>query len=182
MKTGISEPREVTKIVTAHRQREGGGFIVRRPFPSAGFRHADPFLLLDEMGPVEYGPGEAIGAPDHPHRGFETVTYVLEGEMEHEDSAGHRGRLGPGDVQWMTPGAGIVPSEMPSQRISEQGGRVHGFQIWVNLPRKEKLTRPRYQEYSREKLPQARTGDGKAEVRVIAGEALGVQAVIQTRT
>jgi quercetin 2,3-dioxygenase len=96
MKTGISEPREVTKIVTAHRQREGGGFIVRRPFPSAGFRHADPFLLLDEMGPVEYGPGEAIGAPDHPHRGFETVTYVLEGEMEHEDSAGQRGRLGAG--------------------------------------------------------------------------------------
>src|SRR5689334_16966796 len=97
MKTGISEPREVTKIVTAHRQREGGGFIVRRPFPSAGLRYADPFLPLDEMGPVEYRPGEAMGAPDHPHRGFDPVTYVLEGEMEHEDSAGHRGRLGAGD-------------------------------------------------------------------------------------
>ncbi|MGH7088383.1 MAG: pirin family protein, partial [Stellaceae bacterium] len=81
--------RQVAKIITAHRQREGGGFIVRRPFPSAGLRHADPFLLLDEMGPVAYGPGEALGAPDHPHRGFETVTYVLDGEMEHADSAGH---------------------------------------------------------------------------------------------
>jgi redox-sensitive bicupin YhaK (pirin superfamily) len=105
---------------------------------------------------------------------------VLDGEMEHEDSAGHRGRLGPGDVQWMTAGAGIIHSEMPSQRIRERGGRVHGFQIWVNLARKNKLTRPRYQEYSRERLPQARTDDGKAQVRVIAGEALGVRAVIET--
>ena len=173
--------REAASIVTAHRQQEGGGFVVRRPFPGE-IDAVDPFLLIDEMGPVDYRPGEAVGAPDHPHRGFETVTYVLEGEMEHEDSAGHRGRLGPGDVQWMTAGAGIVHSEMPSQRIREKGGRVHGFQIWVNLPKKDKLTRPRYQEYAREKLPQARSADGKAQVRVIAGEALGVQSVIQTRT
>jgi redox-sensitive bicupin YhaK (pirin superfamily) len=182
MKTGISEPREVTKIVTAHRQREGGGFIVRRPFPSAGFRHADPFLLLDEMGPVEYGPGEAIGAPDHPHRGFETVTYVLEGEMEHEDSDGHRGRLGAGDVQWMTAGRGIVHSEMPSRAMRQRGGRVHGFQIWVNLPARDKLTDPRYQEIPRAAIPEAATPDGCAVVHVIAGEALGAKAVIETRT
>jgi redox-sensitive bicupin YhaK (pirin superfamily) len=174
--------RNVARIVTAHRQLEGGGFVVRRPFPGEHLDSVDPFLLIDEMGPVDYGPGEAIGAPDHPHRGFETVTYVLEGEMEHEDSAGHRGRLGPGDVQWMTAGAGIVHSEMPSRRIREQGGRVHGFQIWVNLPRRDKLVRPRYQEYSAERLPQARTGDGKAQVRVIAGEALGARALIDTRT
>jgi redox-sensitive bicupin YhaK (pirin superfamily) len=174
--------RKAERIVTSHRQLEGGGFVVRRPIPGEQIDSVDPFLLIDEMGPVDYAPGEAVGAPDHPHRGFETVTYVLEGEMEHEDSAGHRGRLGPGDVQWMTAGAGIVHSEMPSQRIREQGGRVHGFQIWVNLPKKEKLTRPRYQEYSREKLPQANTGDGKAQVRVIAGEALGARAVIETRT
>src|SRR6266851_9999844 len=180
MTSSTSAVREPTRIVTAHRQREGAGFIVRRPVPTPGLDVADPFLLIDEMGPVDYGPGEAVGAPDHPHRGFETVTYVLEGEMEHEDSAGHRGRLGPGDVQWMTAGAGIVHSEMPSQRIREQGGRVHGFQVWVNLPKKDKLTRPRYQEYSREKLPHARTGDGKAQVRVIAGEALGARAVIDT--
>jgi len=182
MKTGISEPREVTKIVTAHRQREGGGFIVRRPFPSAGFRHADPFLLLDEMGPVEYGPGEAIGAPDHPHRGFETVTYVLEGEMEHEDSAGHRGRLGAGDVQWMTAGRGIVHSEMPSRAMRQRGGRMHGFQIWVNLPARDKLTAPRYQEIPHAAIPEAATPDGRAVVHVIAGEALGAKAVIETRT
>ena len=182
MKTGISEPREVTKIVTAHRQREGGGFIVRRPFPSAGFRHADPFLLLDEMGPVEYGPGEAIGAPDHPHRGFETVTYVLEGEMEHEDSAGHRGRLGAGDVQWMTAGRGIVHSEMPSRAMRQRGGRMHGFQIWVNLPSHDKLTAPHYQEIPCAAIPEAATPDGCAVVHVIAGEALGAKAVIETRT
>jgi redox-sensitive bicupin YhaK (pirin superfamily) len=174
--------REVTKVTTAHRQSEGGGFIVRRPFPGAELDSVDPFLLLDEMGPVDYAPGEAVGAPDHPHRGFETVTYVLEGEMEHEDSAGHRGKLGPGDVQWMTAGAGVIHSEMPSRRIREEGGRVHGFQIWVNLPKQHKMTRPRYQEYASRELPVAKSADGKATVRVIAGEALGARAVIETRT
>ena len=142
----------------------------------------DPFLLLDEMGPVEYAPGEAVGAPDHPHRGFETVTYALAGEFEHEDSAGHRGVLRPGDVRWMTAGAGIVHSEMPSQRIRDQGGRVHGFQIWVNLPARLKMTRPRYQEVPSEKIPRAATADGRARVTVIAGEALGARAVIDTHT
>lgn len=113
--------RQVKKLVTSHRQTEGGGFIVRRPFPTRGFPQADPFLLLDEMGPIDYAAGKAVGAPDHPHRGFETVTYVLAGEAEHEDSAGHRGRLGPGDVQWMTAGRGIVHSEMPLPRASAAG-------------------------------------------------------------
>jgi redox-sensitive bicupin YhaK (pirin superfamily) len=134
------------------------------------------------MGPVEYGPSEAIGAPDHPHRGFETVTYVLEGEMEHEDSAGHRGRLGAGDVQWMTAGRGIVHSEMPSRTMRQRGGRMHGFQIWVNLPARDKLTAPRYQEIPRAAIPEAATPDGCAVVHVIAGEALGAKAVIETRT
>jgi len=172
--------RETTRIVTAHRQREGAGFVVRRPVPSQGLDVADPFLLLDEMGPVDYGPGEAVGAPDHPHRGFETITYMLEGEFEHEDSAGHRGVLRPGDVQWMTAGAGIVHSEMPSRSIREKGGRVHGFQIWVNLPARMKMTRPRYQEVSASKIPEAGSEDGRARVRVIAGEALGARAVIDT--
>jgi redox-sensitive bicupin YhaK (pirin superfamily) len=174
--------REATRIVTAHRQREGGGFIVRRPVPALGLEQVDPFLLIDEMGPIEYGPGEALGAPDHPHRGFETVTYVLDGEMEHEDSAGHRGSLGPGDVQWMTAGAGIIHSEMPSSRIREQGGRVHGFQVWVNLPARLKLTRPRYQEIPAARIPEGRTPDGRARVKVVAGEALGARAVIETNT
>jgi redox-sensitive bicupin YhaK (pirin superfamily) len=174
--------RPTLRVITAHRQREGGGFVVRRPFPTNGFRMADPFLMLDEMGPIDYAPGEAIGAPDHPHRGFETVTYVLEGEMEHEDSAGHRGALGPGDVQWMTAGAGVVHSEMPSARVRERGGRVHGFQVWVNLPARDKLIPPRYQEIPRDRIPEARSPDGLAQVKVVAGEALGVRAVIDTRT
>jgi len=174
--------RETARIVTAHRQREGAGFIVRRPVPSQGLDVADPFLLLDEMGPVDYAPGKAVGAPDHPHRGFETVTYMLEGEFEHEDSAGHRGVLRPGDVQWMTAGAGIVHSEMPSRGIREKGGRVHGFQIWVNLPSRLKMTRPRYQEVVASGIPEATSEDGRAHVRVIAGEALGARAVIDTHT
>ena len=174
--------REIFRLVTAHKQREGGGFIVRRPFPSYGLTVVDPFLLIDEMGPVDYAPGEAVGAPDHPHRGFETVTYVLEGEMEHEDSAGHRGSLRAGDVQWMTAGAGIIHSEEPSRALREKGGRVHGFQIWVNLPARLKMTRPRYQEISAAKIPVVETPDGRAKGRVIAGEALGVRAVIETTT
>lgn len=172
--------REVTRIATAHRQKEGGGFIVRRPFPGMELDLVDPFLLLDEMGPADYGPGEAIGAPDHPHRGFETVTYMLDGAFEHEDSAGHRGRIEAGDVQWMTAGGGIIHSEMPAQEIREKGGRIHGFQIWVNLPSQLKMTRPRYQEVPAARIPTARTEDGKAHVRVIAGEALGAKAVIDT--
>lgn len=182
MTTENGNARRVEKVVTAHRQREGGGFIVRRPFPSAGLRHADPFLLLDEMGPVAYGPGEAKGAPDHPHRGFETVTYMLDGEMEHADSAGHRGRLGPGDVQWMTAGRGIVHAEMPSPTMRQRGGRMHGFQIWVNLPARAKMTAPHYQEIPRAAIPETATPDGLASVRVIAGAALGAQAVIATET
>jgi quercetin 2,3-dioxygenase len=182
MTAGHRQVRETARIVTAHRQREGAGFIVRRPVPATGLETADPFLLLDEMGPVDYAPGKAVGAPDHPHRGFETVTYMLEGEFEHEDSAGHRGVLRPGDVQWMTAGAGIVHSEMPSRGIREKGGRVHGFQIWVNLPARLKMTRPRYQEIAAARIPEATSEDGRARVRVIAGEALGARAVIDTHT
>ena len=174
--------REVVQVITSQRQTEGGGFVVRRPFPTRGFAHADPFLLLDEMGPVEYRPGEAIGAPDHPHRGFETVTYVLEGEAEHADSAGNRGRIGPGDVQWMTAGRGVVHAEMPSRVMHERGGRMHGFQLWVNLPARDKMVPPRYQEIPRSSIPSASTPDGLATVRVIAGEALGARAQIETRT
>ncbi|MCI0669128.1 MAG: pirin family protein [Myxococcaceae bacterium] len=174
--------RETTRVITAHHQQEGAGFSVRRPFPTLGLEQVDPFLLLDEMGPVHYAPGEAVGAPDHPHRGFETVTYALDGEFEHEDSAGHRGVVRAGDVQWMTAGAGIVHSEMPSRRIREQGGRVHGFQVWVNLPRQMKLSRPRYQEVPSTRIPEARSTDGRARVKVIAGEALGARAVIDTHT
>jgi redox-sensitive bicupin YhaK (pirin superfamily) len=120
-------------------------------------------------------------APDHPHRGFETVTYILEGSMQHKDSAGNAGTLKPGAVQWMTAGAGVVHSEMPSDEIMENGGRVHGFQLWVNLPAVEKMVPPRYQEFPAEGIPVASNEQG-VWVRVIAGEALGQRAVIDTHT
>src|SRR5712691_2642024 len=182
MTSSTSSIREPAKVVTAHRQREGAGFIVRRPVPTPGLDAVDPFLLLDEMGPADYGPGEAVGAPDHPHRGFETVTYMLEGAFEHEDSAGNRGTIAAGDVQWMTAGRGVVHSEMPTRSIREKGGRVHGFQVWVNLPARDKMIAPRYQEVPSAGIPEAKSPDGLARVRVIAGEALGVRAVIDTRT
>jgi len=174
--------REVQRIIPSHRTVEGAGFVVRRPFPNANISLVDPFLLLDELGPVTYGPGEATGAPDHPHRGFETISYILDGDLVHEDSAGHRGTLGSGDVQWMTAGAGIVHSEMPSVRFREEGGRMHGFQIWVNLPAKLKMTQPRYQDVPAHRIPTAKTEDGSAIVRVVAGEALGARAVIETHS
>jgi hypothetical protein len=174
--------RSVTRVVDAVRTLEGAGFAVRRPFPTPGLDHVDPFLLLDEMGPADLAPGEARGAPDHPHRGFETVTYLLAGRMEHRDSQGHAGGLGPGDVQWMTAGAGVVHSEMPADEFQRAGGRMHGFQLWVNLPRRDKLMRPRYQEIPAGRIPVARSDDGRVAVRVIAGEALGARAVIETRT
>ena len=173
--------REVQRIVHSQRMREGGGFIVRRPFPTERLDHVDPFLLLDEMGPVEYGPGEAVGAPDHPHRGFETVTYMLDGEFEHEDSAGNRGTIAAGDVQWMTAGDGVIHSEMPAAWIRERGGRVHGFQLWVNLPARDKRIAPRYQDVRAATMPTWRSDDGRATVKVIAGRALGVEGAAQTR-
>jgi redox-sensitive bicupin YhaK (pirin superfamily) len=174
--------RAVVSVVTASTQTEGGGFVVRRPFPSRQLEQLDPLLMLDEMGPVSYAPGQALGAPDHPHRGFETVTYILEGEAEHADSSGHAGSMGPGDVQWMTAGAGVVHREMPSRRMQREGGRMHGFQLWVNLPAAHKRVPPRYQEIKAATIPGATSADGRATVRVIAGEALGAAAVIETRT
>lgn len=174
--------RSVAGVVNSIETLEGGGFLVRRPFPKPQFSEFDPFLLLDEMGPMELGPGEAKGAPDHPHRGFETVTYMLSGEMEHKDSRGHAGRLTPGDVQWMTAGAGVVHSEMPSAEFARNGGRMHGFQLWVNLPKRDKMTKPRYQEIPGGQIPKVTSADGLASVNVIAGEAMGHKAVIETRT
>lgn len=174
--------RTVAGVVNSIETLEGGGFLVRRPFPTPAFSEFDPFLLLDEMGPMEVGPGEAKGAPDHPHRGFETVTYMLSGEMEHKDSRGHAGGLRPGDVQWMTAGAGVVHSEMPSAEFQRAGGRMHGFQLWVNLPKRDKMIKPRYQEIPGSQIPKATSADGLVTVTVIAGEALGQKAVIETRT
>jgi redox-sensitive bicupin YhaK (pirin superfamily) len=174
--------RSVKSVIPAVATYEGAGFLVHRAFPSASLDHLDPFLLLDEMGPSDLGPGEAKGAPDHPHRGFETVTYLLSGAMQHKDSQGNRGQLRPGDVQWMTAGSGVVHSEMPEPSFQAKGGRMHGFQLWVNLPARDKMTKPRYQEIPAAEIPVAKSEDGEVTARVIAGEALGQGAVIETRT
>jgi len=174
--------RSVLKVTKSMRTVEGGGFIVNRAFPTHFISDVDPFLLLDEMGPEDYGPGQAKGAPDHPHRGFETVTYMLEGKFQHKDSHGHTGKLGPGDVQWMTAASGVIHSEMPADEFVRYGGRLHGFQLWVNLPKRDKMINPHYQELPSSKIPVAKSPDGKVTAKVIAGEALGVIAVIKTRT
>lgn len=173
--------RPIARVIDALSTVEGGGFPVRRPFPIAGFSHFDPFLLIDHLGPVDWPPGGAIGAPDHPHRGFETVTYVLQGENEHRDSFGNADVLGPGDVQWMTAGGGVIHSEMPTPAFKQHGGTQHGFQVWVNLPAKDKMMTPRYQTLRANQIPIARSSDGRTQVRVIAGEALGVASRIDTR-
>ncbi|HEY9377613.1 MAG TPA: pirin family protein [Jiangellaceae bacterium] len=165
--------REVGKVVTAHRQLEGEGFVVRRPFPGLDLSLADPFLLLDHMGAVEYGPGEAKGAPWHPHRGFETVTYMLDGAFEHKDSTGGGGLLTDGTTQWMTAGAGILHSELPPQEFVAKGGLFHGVQLWVNLPRSLKWTPPRYQDIDADDVRLISSADGGALIRLIAGSLAG---------
>ena len=177
----MSHARGIKKLATAHQQREGGGFIVRRPI-GGEISGCDPFLMLDHLGPTVQRPGEAVGAPDHPHRGFETVTYIIDGSSEHKDSAGNSGLLKAGWVQWMTAGSGVVHSELPSEEQLRNGGKSEGFQLWVNLPAKDKMIPPRYQDTPAEDIPIATAQDGKVWVKVIAGESLGKKAVIDTRT
>jgi hypothetical protein len=174
--------REAARVITAITTLEGEGFQVRRPFPGHDLSLADPFVLLDHLGAVEYAPGEAKGAPDHPHRGFETVTYVMDGAIEHKDSTGGGGLITDGATQWMTAGAGIVHSEMPTERLVTQGGLFHGVQLWVNLPRAEKWTPPRYQDIEPGQVRLLRSHDGASLVRLIAGDLGGQRGPGVTRT
>lgn len=169
-----AEPRPVARVVPAHHAIEGAGFEVWRPFPGGIDAHlADPFFLLDQLGPVEYGPNEAVGAPWHPHRGFETVTYVIDGVVEHHDSNGGGGVIGEGDTQWMTAGSGILHDEVPTEAFKRSGGRTHGVQLWVNLPAALKLSPPRYQAITGDHLTLLTSHDGGALVRLIAGDLGG---------
>jgi len=178
----VARERPVLHVVTAHRQLEGAGFEVRRPFPSAALALADPFLLLDHLGAVEYAPGEAKGAPWHPHRGFETVTYIIDGEFVHHDSTGGGGRIRDGATQWMTAGAGILHDELPSEELVTKGGLFHGTQLWVNLPADAKWTPPRYQDIRGERVLLLSSDDGGALIRVIAGDLAGHQGPGATHT
>ena len=165
--------RPVRSLTTAPRGFEGEGFPVRRAFAGAALEDLDPFIHLDQMGEVEYEPGEAKGTPWHPHRGFETVTYMLDGVFEHADSNGGGGVITNGDTQWMTAGAGILHIEKPPEWLVAQGGLFHGFQLWVNLPRDQKLAAPRYQDIRAKEVALSSSPDGGALVRVIAGEVAG---------
>ena len=179
---GEATERPLVNVTDAPTMLEGAGFEVRRAFAGIDLRLADPFLLLDHMGAVEYAPGEAKGALDHPHRGFETVTYMMDGELEHRDSNGGGGLITDGATQWMTAGAGIVHSEMPTEQIVAVGGLFHGVQLWVNLPRTEKWTPPRYQDLDAESVVLLASPDGGALVRLIAGDLANHHGPGSTRT
>jgi quercetin 2,3-dioxygenase len=165
--------RPVTRVITAGRHLEGEGFAVRRPFPGVDLSLADPFLLLDHMGAVEYAPGEAKGTPWHPHRGFETVTYIIDGAFQHQDTTGGGGLIADGATQWMTAGAGIQHIEQPTPELVAAGGLFHGVQLWVNLPRDHKWVPPRYQDIESRDVSLLSSDDGSSIVRVIAGELAG---------
>ena len=178
----IANERRVMSVADAPRMLEGAGFEVRRAFARMDLSLADPFLLLDHIGAVEYAPGEAKGAPDHPHRGFETVTYMLDGELEHRDSNGGGGLITDGATQWMTAGAGIVHSEMPTEQIVTKGGLFHGVQLWVNLPKVEKWAAPQYQSLEPDEVVLLASDDGGALVRLIAGDLAGHRGPGSTHT
>ncbi len=161
--------RPVLSVTTAPQGVEGEGFPVRRAFAGVDLALLDPFVHLDQMGEVDYGPGEPKGTAWHPHRGFETVTYMLEGTMQHRDSTGGGGVIGNGATQWMTAGAGIQHIETPPEELVVSGGLFHGFQLWVNLPSAKKRVPPRYQDIAAEGVTLLRSHDGGALVRLIAG-------------
>ena len=161
--------RPVRSVTTSPRGFEGEGFPVRRAFAGVDLADLDPFVHLDQMGEVEYAPGEPKGTAWHPHRGFETVTYMIDGEMAHQDSNGGGGLITNGDTQWMTAGSGILHIETPPEALVMSGGLFHGFQLWVNLPRDNKMAPPRYQDIRGAKVGLLSSADGGALVRVIAG-------------
>ena len=160
-------------MTTAPRGFEGEGFPVRRAFAGVDLRALDPFIHMDQMGEVEYAPGEPKGTPWHPHRGFETVTYMIDGEMAHPDSNGGGGLISDGDTQWMTAGAGILHIETPPEHLVASGGLFHGLQLWVNLPKAQKFAAPRYQDITGGEVALLSSPDGGALLRVIAGEVGG---------
>jgi redox-sensitive bicupin YhaK (pirin superfamily) len=175
-------PRPVVQRTEAPSGLEGEGFPVRRAFAGVDLRRLDPFIHMDQMGEVDYAPGEPKGTPWHPHRGFETVTYIMDGVFDHQDSHGGGGTITNGDTQWMTAGSGLLHIEAPPEWLVTQGGLFHGIQLWVNLPRHQKLVTPRYQDLRASSVALATTPDGGVLLRVIAGEVAGLQGPGATHT
>ena len=174
--------RPVKSITSAPVGYEGEGFMVRRAFAGVDLADLDPFIHLDQMGEVEYGPGEPLGTPWHPHRGFETVTYMIDGQMQHQDSHGGGGLIADGDTQWMTAGSGILHIETPPEELVVSGGLFHGFQLWVNLPAKDKWLDPRYQDLRGGDVALVTSEDGGALLRLIAGDLDGHEGPGRTHT
>ena len=174
--------RRVRGVSAAPSGLEGEGFPVRRGFAGVDLSDLDPFVHLDQMGEVEYAPGEPKGTPWHPHRGFETVTYIIDGIFDHQDSNGGGGTITDGDTQWMTAGAGILHIERPPEHLVVSGGLFHGIQLWVNLPKAEKWAPPRYQDLRATEVSLLSSPDAGALVRVIAGEVAGHAGPGQTYT
>jgi redox-sensitive bicupin YhaK (pirin superfamily) len=168
-----SVARPVVSVTTAPSGFEGEGFPVRRAFAGVDRRYLDPFIHMDQMGEVEYAPGEPKGTPWHPHRGFETVTYIIDGTFVHQDSIGGGGVITNGDTQWMTAGGGILHIERPPEELVVTGGLFHGIQLWVNLPKADKMVAPRYQDIGRDSVVLLSSDDGGALYRVVAGEVGG---------
>jgi len=165
--------RPVSSVTTAPSGFEGEGFPVRRAFAGVDLAALDPFIHMDQMGEVEYAPGEPKGTPWHPHRGFETVTYIMDGTFVHQDSHGGGGVITDGDTQWMTAGSGLLHIERPPEELVVSGGLFHGIQLWVNLPRRLKMTDPRYQDIRGGQVSLLSSHDGGTLLRVIAGELDG---------
>ncbi|MFJ5290427.1 pirin family protein [Streptomyces sp. NPDC088348] len=166
-------PRPVLAVSTAPGGFEGEGFPVRRAFAGINYQYLDPFIMMDQMGEVEYAPGEPKGTPWHPHRGFETVTYLIDGTFVHQDSNGGGGTINDGDTQWMTAGSGLLHIEAPPESLVVSGGLFHGLQLWVNLPASDKMMAPRYQDIGGGQVQLLTSADGGALLRVIAGELDG---------
>ena len=174
--------RRVRSVTAAPKGLEGEGFPVRRAFWGVDLSELDPFVHMDQMGEVEYAPGEPKGTPWHPHRGFETVTYMIDGTFEHQDSNGGGGTITNGDTQWMTAGAGILHIEKPPEHLVTSGGLFHGLQLWVNLPKAEKWAPPRYQDLRGNEVVLLASPDAGGLIRVIAGELAGQSGPGQTHT
>ena len=172
--------RKVIDIKDCMKTFEGDGIPVTRAFPIPGIRESDPFLLFDHFGPIHYDPGEATGIPAHPHCGFEAITYLLDGEVEHKDSCGGQSSIRTGDVQWMTTGSGLIHSELATDEFKKRGGLMQGLQIWVNLPQKNKKVQPHYQHIFKNDIPTIRLDDKNIIIKILVGSVMNVKSKINT--
>jgi len=171
--------RKVLEIKECMKTFEGDGIPVTRAFPVPGMRENDPFLLFDHFGPINYEPGGATGVPAHPHCGFEAITYLLGGEVEHKDSWGGQATIETGDIQWMTTGSGLIHSELVTDKFKKSGGIMQGLQIWINLPQKEKKVKSWYQHIKRDDIPVIKESSG-VEIKVLVGKVKETKSLVQT--